>query len=240
MLNIQAYGLYKGLTPEKLVTEKAKFANSAVIKADVEYFKSKIAAMETPDDFLKNYRVFKFALTAYNMETQLDYPFRIKTIMKDDPSNSAALVNRMSDPSYREINKAFDFFNSGVAKLKDAAFIDSLVKKYSEAKYESSLGDISPNVSAALYFDRKIGGVTNAYQIIGDPVLFDVVKTALNIPNAAVQGKVERLKAWIEKDLDMTRLSDKAYIRKITERFLVLKDVETRKSEGNGLLDMFA
>jgi hypothetical protein len=53
-------------------------------------------------------------------------------------------------------------------------------------------------------------------------------------------GNIERLKVMIESKLDMSRLNDSKYVKGLVERFLVLKDVETRQSQGGGLINMFA
>lgn len=235
-----AYPVYRSLTPEVRTNGAAKMAKNGLVKSDIAYFREKAAKVTSLDDFLKDYRLLKFALTAYNLQDQLQYPARIKTILKDDASDRNSLVRRMTSVGYREINAAFDFFNKGVDKLKDASFVDEVVKKFTAARYEESLGEISPQLSDALYFERKIGAAKNGYEVIGDPILFGVVKTALSVPGSAVGGKIERLKAWVEKGLDMKRLNEPAYVKKIVERFLVLKDVETRQSQGGGLIDIFA
>jgi len=99
---------------------------------------------------------------------------------------------------------------------------------------------MNPTLTDGLYFERKIKSVTSGYQIISDPVLFPVIKTALNIPNAAVTGSIERLNEWIERDFDLTRVNDTKYIRGIVNRFLVLKDVQAKLASGSPLLDIFA
>ncbi|CAN1547290.1 Protein of unknown function DUF1217 [Rhabdaerophilaceae bacterium] len=235
-----AYPVYRTLTAEVRASGAEKMAKDGVVKADIAYFRAKVAKIATPDEFLKDYRLLKFALAAYNLEDQLQYPARIKAIMKDDPTDPTSLVRRMTSAGYREINAAFDFFSKGVTKLKDASFVDEVVKKFTVSRYEQSLGAINPELSDAVYFERKIGAVRNGYEIIGDPILFDVVKTALSVPGNAVGGKIERLKAWVEKGLDMKRLNEPAYVKKIVERFLVLKDVENRRVSGSGLIDIFA
>jgi Protein of unknown function (DUF1217) len=237
---ISAFALYKSFTPERLAAGQARYAKSGNVKAEIAYFQSKAASVETVDAFLKDYRLLKFALTAHGMESQLQYPARIKTVLKDDPSSATALVNKMSDTSYRTINAAFDFFKSGVAKLKDPAFVANLVEKYTGATYEQSLGELNPALTDALYFKKKIGAVKNGYEIIGDKTMFNIIRTAFNIPKGAVAGDLALLKAKIEKVVDMTKLGDSAYVNKITERFLVLSDVEQQKSEGNPLLDLLA
>jgi Protein of unknown function (DUF1217) len=237
---VSGYTLFKTLTPANMAAGQARLAKSGVVKADIDYFRANIGKVKTPDEFLKDYRLLKFALTAYQMEDQLNYPARIKQILKDNPNDSASLVNRMTNATYKTMNADFNFFRGGVAKLSDKAFIDQLVSKYASAQYQTTVSNGNSNVADALYFRDKIGSISNTYQIIGDAVLFGVVKTALNIPNAAVTGDVKRLKQWIEGKLDMKKLKDSTYVGKLLDRFLVLKDVETRKASGGGLLDMFA
>jgi Protein of unknown function (DUF1217) len=239
-LAVSGYTLFKSLTPANMAAGEARLAKGGAVKAEIDYFRANVGKMKTPDEFLKNYRLLKFALTAYQMEDQLNYPARIKQILKDNPNDSASLVNRMTNATYKTMNADFNFFKGGVAKLSDKAFIDQLVSKFSSSQYQSTVSAGNSNVADALYFRNKIGTVTNTYQIIGDAVLFGVVKTALNIPNAAVTGDVKRLKQWIEGKLDMKKLKDTTYVNKMLDRFLVLKDVETRKSSGGGLIDMFA
>lgn len=237
---ISAYPLYRQLTPAYIEQQTSKMAKSATVQREVDYFRQKLEKISTPDEFLKDYRLLKFALTAYGLEDQLEYPARIKQIMKDDPADSKALVNRMTSAGYREINSAFEFFKKGLSKVKDPGFQNTLIEKYNKARYEISLGEINPNISDALYFERMIGKVRNGYEIIGDKVLFNVAKTALNLPPGAVSTKVERLKKLIEEKLDMSKINDPAYIKKLTTRFLVLKDAEAQKGSSNGLIDIFA
>lgn len=237
---ISAYPLYRQLTPAYVSQQTAKMAKSATVQSEIAYFKKKVETIKTPDEFVKDYRLLKFALTAYGLEDQLQYPARIQQIMKDDPEDPRALVRRMTSVGYREINAAFDFFKSGVTKLKDPNFQQTLIAKYTSQRYEISLGEINPNISDALYFERMIGKAKNGYEVIGDKVLFEVAKTALNMPPGAVTAKVERLRQWIEREMDFKRLNDPAYVKKLSHRFLMLKDVEAQKGSSRGLIDIFA
>ncbi|MCA3675282.1 MAG: hypothetical protein INF05_09765, partial [Methylobacterium sp.] len=65
-------------------------------------------------------------------------------------------------------------------------------------------------------------------------------RTALSLPSYVSASNIDRLKVMIESKLDMSRLKDTKYVKGLIERFLVLKDVETRQAEGGGLLNMFA
>lgn len=239
-LSFDAFAMFQRFNPTTLAADQGRFAKRGDVKNEIAYFREKVAKVTTPEEFMKDYRLMKFALSAFSMESQMDYPARIKAVLMGDRNDEKALVNRMSDSSYRSINRAFDFFNSGVKKLQNQSFINSLVENYVANQHEQSLSVMNSSLTDGLYFERKIKSVTSAYQIIGDPVLFPVIKTALNIPNAAVTGSIDRLKDWIERDFDLTRVNDTKYIRGIVNRFLVLKDVQAKLSAGNPLLDIFA
>lgn len=235
-----ALPLYKRLTPDFMTANTIKVSKSASVQTEVAYFKERVGKLENVDDFFKDSRLMRFALTAYSLEDQLQYPARIKQIMKGDASNPQALVRRMTSPGYREINAAFDFYNSGLTKLKSASFQAEITARYYSARNEQSISEMSPDLADALYFERMIGKARSGYDILGDPTLFAVAQKALNLPPQVSSSKIERLKLMIESKLDMKRLNETKYVKDLVERFLVLKDVETRKSAGGGLIDIFA
>lgn len=239
-VSISAFAVYKRLTPDFMATSTAKLAKSKSVQSEVDYFKDRVSRLQSVDDVFKDNRLMRFILKAYDLDDQMQYPARIKQIMKDDPTSPTALVRRMTNPGYREINAALDFFKSGLTKLKGEALQKDIITRYQSARNEEQVSQLSPNLEEALYFERKIGKVRNGYEILGDPVLFNVAKTALNLPSFVSASKIERLKDTIESKLDMTKLNDSKYIKGLIERFLVLKDVETRRNEGGGLVDMFA
>lgn len=237
---LSAYPLYQRLTPEFMAENTKKVSKSASVQNEVAYFKARVARIETVDDFLKDGRLLRFALKAYNLEDQLQYPARIKQIMKDDPTDPRALVQRMTSPGYREINGAFEFFKKGLTKLKSEAFQQEIVARYYAARNVDTLTETSPDLAEALYFERMIGKAKTGYDVLGDRVLFAVVIKALNLPVQAASTQIERLKTLIESKLDFKRLNEPKYVKSLVERYLILKDVESRRNEGGGLIDMFA
>ncbi len=235
-----AYPLYKRLTPEFMTANTIKVSKSADVKGEVAYFKARVARIEKVDDFFKDSRLMRFALTAFNLEDQMQYPARIKQIMKDDAGDPNALVRRMTSPGYREINAAFEFFKKGVTKLKTEAFQTEVIARYYSARNEKAISEMSPDLADALYFERMIGKVRSGYDILGDRILFGVAQKALSLPPAVSGSKIERLKLMIESKLDLTRVNDSKYVKGLVERFLVLRDVEARQSAGGGLINIFA
>jgi hypothetical protein len=239
-VSVPSFAVYKRLTPEFMAASTAKLAKSKSVQSEVEYFKNKVSRLQEVDDVFKDSRLMRFILQSYDLADQIQYPARIKQIMKDDPAASGTLLQRMTSPGYRDINAAMDFFKSGLTKLKSEALQADIIARYQSARNVDQVSQLSPNLEDALYFERKIGKVKNGYEILGDRALFNVARSALNLPPYVSAGNIERLKIMIESKLDMGKLNDSKYVKGLIERFLVLKDIETRQSEGGGLINMFA
>lgn len=239
-VRIPGIAVYSRLSKLNLDDEIAKFAKRQTIQKEITYFRSKIADLKSTDDFIKNPRLLNFALSAYGMESQAQYPARIKQVLMSDPADRYSVAQRMADERYRAIAVDFDFFNGGLAKFSNPAFMQFLESGYITAEYERDLGNLNPALSDAMYFRRTIGNLNKTQQLYGDNVLFDVVKEGLSIPNAAVTASVEQLTKRIEAGFDVTKAKDTAYVDKFVQRYLALKDSKAQQASGNLLLGLFA
>lgn len=236
---ISGIALYKRISSSNIEQEIAKFAERPLIKRKTEEFRAQVAEIETVDEFFKKYKVLQFALSAYGMESEARYPARIRQTMMSDPNDRYSVANRMADERYRQLAREFDFFNKGVDQLKDSNFVDYLVNGFVRNEFEKDAGTLNPDVTAALYFRRKAPQMTKTNQLYGDVQLFDVVKEALAIPSAAVNQPVAQLTARIERDFDVSRVGDKAYVDKFITRYLAMKDMNQQQSTSSTLTGIF-
>ncbi|EKE78808.1 DUF1217 domain-containing protein [Oceanibaculum indicum] len=183
----------------------AQFGQTAQVMREVEYFKKKAGSIESVDDLMKDRRLMNFALSAFSLESEAQYPGRLKKVLESDLDDNSSLANRLSDNRYREIAGAFDFANSGASKLQDAAFLEDLSQKYILNEFEKALGNNNPALREATYFLRNIGNVTSPYDILGDNVLRSVVTFTLNLPAQIAVQSVETQARLIEGRLDLEK-----------------------------------
>lgn len=182
-----------------------QFGQTAQVMREVEYFKKKAGSIESVDDLMKDRRLMNFALSAFSLESEAQYPGRLKKVLESDLDDNSSLANRLSDNRYREIAGAFDFANSGMSKLQDAAFLEDLSQKYILNEFEKALGNNNPALREATYFLRNIGNVTSPYDILGDNVLRSVVTFTLNLPAQIAVQSVETQARLIEGRLDLEK-----------------------------------
>jgi Protein of unknown function (DUF1217) len=231
--------LFSRYTTGNLEAEIEKFAKRPNIKRQIEEFREGVAKLKTPEDFFKNYKVMKFALSAYGMESQVQYPARIKQVLMSDPDDRRSVANRMADERYRQIMVDFGFVKEGMANLQDPKYVDFLVNGFVTTEFEKDAGNLNPAVTEALYFRRKIGKLTKTNQLYADVQLFDVVKEALAIPSSAVNMPVKQLTEQVERGFDVTRVGDSAYVDKFIKRYLAMKDMGGQQASGSALIGIF-
>ncbi len=132
----------------------AAFRNGGPVKNEIDYFRSAIAKVDNPDDLVKDYRLFRFVLSAYGLDSQINAQALMKKVLSEDWTDTQSIANKLVDPHYREIAKAFDFHFEGDAKLQKADFLDGVVDRYVTTEFEKSTENTNPGVRLALYFKR--------------------------------------------------------------------------------------
>jgi hypothetical protein len=228
---LPALGLFQRLSKGDSTKQTAQFAQSPAVKKEIDYFRQQAAKVTKPEDFFKDQRLMKFALSAYSLEAEQQYPARIQKIMMSDPTDKKALANRMADPRYSEINKDFGFGQTGIANLKLTSFIDKVVAKYTTNEYEKKLGEQNPALREAAYFKRKIGEVKDVYGILGDKVLRAVVMDTLRIPPETANQSVEKQAELVKKGFKIDKIKDKAYVESFLKRFVVTRDQQAQQAD---------
>lgn len=216
---------------EKLV---AKFADSPAVQKEVAYFRDKVAKLKSVDDIFKDRRLLQFVLSAYSLESEIQYPARIKAVMLSKLSDPNALANRMRDPRYREVASELLLGDLGLFNLQTGVVTDKVVDRYVTNEYEKNLGKQNPALREAAYFKRRIASATSAYDILGDNVLRNVVTTTLGLPREIAIQSVEKQAALVERGFRLDKVKDTAYVDRFVRRFLIAKDSQAANEQGGG------
>lgn len=231
----------KALLQEKTAPEKAsvstvyefdgtdfqKFRERKDLQKDIEYFKENIGSITSVDDLFesRNHRLLKFILTAYDMESEAQYPGKMRKILESDLTDMDSLANRFKDPRFQQLTKDLSLNPLGVTKLKLGSTIQDIITRYERLAYEKHLDEQAPGVRAAIEFNRRLKDVTLTVQLLGDNVLREVVTVANNIPKELAYQEVDSQVAAVERKVDLNTLkSDQNEVEKMVIRYLTFKD----------------
>lgn len=207
--------------------EFQKFRERKDIQKDIEYFKENIGSINTVDELFesRNHRLLKFVLSAYDMETEAQYPGKIRKILESDLSDPDSLANRFKDPRFQQLAKDLSLNVMGVTRLKLGSTIQDITTRYERVSYEKHLDEQAPGVRAAIEFNRRIKDVTLTVQLLGDNVMREVVTVANNIPKEIAYQEVESQVTAVERKVDLNTLkSDQNEVEKMVMRYLTFKD----------------
>ena len=191
-------------------TQLDAFAKQAKMQKDVEYFKSKIGQIESPEQLVKDRRLLTFVTSAFGLDGEEKFGGKIRKILESDLKDTKSFANRQIDPRFKQLAEAFKFKEFGTFYLKQSLFVNDVANRYVRNEFEKSLGDKNPALREAAYFLRTIGNVKDSFQILGDKVLRAVVTTALGLPPQIVNQSVEKQKALIDAKLDIKKFAKEA------------------------------
>jgi hypothetical protein len=202
--------------------EKARFVKEPEVAREIEYFKANISKVVTPADLVKDRRLLGVVLEAYGLGGDVNSQARIRKVLEEGSLEPKALANKLVDPRYLELTKAFAFDLLGNAKLKDAEFVQSVVDRYTTAKFEGAVGDSNPALQRAMYFKRKMPTITSWFQVLADKALFEVVKTTLGLPTEFSKVDVDRQVDVLESKIGLNKLKDPAGLDGYAKRYLAI------------------
>ena len=201
----------------------AAVAQRPDVARDSVYYLAHIGGVKTVDGFIKDDRLFTFAMKAYGLKDMVYGKAFMRKVLTEgiDGKNSFAL--QLADPRFKEFAAAFNFARYGSTATVFTAAQQGSVDKYIRVELESQAGSTDQGLQLALYFQRKAPGVTSVYGLMGDVALYKVVQTALGLPAAFSNVDIDKQAAFISGKLNLDSLKTSAgldsFILKFTARW---------------------
>ena len=191
---------------------------------ETAYFRDNIGDVESIDDLLGDTRLLDFALHAFRLEGLGLSRTELTKLIEGGVSDPDSPANKHDDKNVAKFVASFDFMKLGEKTTTYVAARDEAISGYMRQKLEENAGNDNEGVRLALYFQRKAPNITSFYQVLGDPALAEVVRTALGFPEAMAQADIDRQVAAIDKRLDIEDFTDPKKLEKFLSRFSAMWD----------------
>src|SRR5688572_24138148 len=111
--------------------------NDTMVKRDTEHYLANISKVKTIDAFVKDYRLFSYAMKAYGLEDMIYAKAFVKKLLTEGVKDPSSMANKMTDPRYKEFAKAFDFAAKGDKATSEASATTVAVSKYYQQTLEN-------------------------------------------------------------------------------------------------------
>lgn len=207
-----------------------RIASDPVNQRLADYYREKIGEVASVEEFMGDYKLYSYAMTAYGLEDQIDSRALIRKVLESDLSDEESFANKLSDERYRDFAKAFNFTAAATETEPTAqtnAQLQVMVESYSEHRVKAGQA-IAGNAN---YFMENIAKVKTVSQFLADEKLFTVALEAAGI-DASVASE-----SFIRDVLTGTKADEMA--KKGDSRYLLLAAMlpfdETGRAPAEGL-----
>jgi hypothetical protein len=207
-------------------------------KRETEYYLANITKVKSIDDFMKDDRLYKYAMKAFGLSDMSYAKAFMKKVLKEGIDDSDSFANKLSDKRYYDFAKTFDFVGFGDTTTVFTRAQQGVVDKYNRQVLEEDAGEQNEGVRLALYFQRKAPDITNYYQVLADPALSAVVRTALNLPDAFASADIDKQAAFFESKFPIEDLQDPEKLSTFMKRFTTMYEIQNPTSTASTSLSV--
>ncbi len=191
---INTYTSYQ-LIARDLGKALSRVEDQPTVERETEYYLKNITKVKSVDEFVKNDRLFKYAMKAHGLENMSYAKAFIAKALKEGVANKDSFANKLSDKRYAEFVKSFNF-----AELGDKATVFNKAQQGAVDKYlaQVKLGGGNPNSPAVQqevqYYLDNIVKVKSAKDLMSDTRLYAFAMKSFaieaSIPNKEMMEKV--------------------------------------------------
>ncbi|TCP89194.1 uncharacterized protein DUF1217 [Rhizobium sp. PP-CC-2G-626] len=207
-------------TSLKRVTEKPDVAR------ETEYYLAHIGNVKSIDDFFADPRLYDYAMKAHGLEDMGYAKAFMRKVLTEGVASDDAFANKLSDSRYTDLVKSLNFAADGAAATASDKARKGVTEKYARQTLEQDAGEDNAGVRLALYFERMAPGVTNAFGLLADEALAQVVRTIMQVPDAFAAADIDKQADAVSKAIDLKDLQDPQKMSKLMERFTALWELD--------------
>jgi hypothetical protein len=197
---------------------------------DIAAFIAGVNSAKSVSAALSNPAVLKVLLTANGLGDQIGYTALAQQALTSNLADSSSLANSLPDTSWKSAAQTYQFATAGLSVLKQPSVLQTVAIVYAEVQWRDSLDAANPGLSNALTFRSQAASITSVDQILGDPVMRDVVTTALGLPLEIAVQPLEAQEKAITSQLDISQFKSPKFVEQFIQRYLVAEAANATSS----------
>lgn len=195
-----------------------RVASQDTVARDAKYYAENIGNVGSVDEFLDDYRLFSYAMTAHGLDEMIYAKAFMKQVLESDLSDPNSYANLLTDDRYKNFAGAFNFATSGGTPIaQSAAQQEEFLELYDrsllamdssiaeETRYYKVMMAQVDHVDDILQNDRLRRYIFDSLGIDDTRYSYDVVRRAMssdkNDPDSYTNTVLAQQKANLEQTL---------------------------------------
>jgi hypothetical protein len=196
------------------------------VQVETRYFKERFAKILSIDAFIKDRRLFAYALRAFGLDDKLQATALMRRVLEQGVNKPNALAHTLNDRRMLDFAKAFDFVGKGAAALTTSENIEVVVGRYVDEAMRTTQGRQNPGVELALYFRDKAPKLTSIYGLLADKKLLEVVQTALDLSPRMSSQQIDTQARLLKAKISLSDFTDPQKLARFLSRFASMYDLK--------------
>lgn len=214
------------------------YTKSPQVRNDRDYLIEKFAQPTSVEDFLKDTRLVRATMTAFDLSGEEWKKGFIKKVLEEVGNPDSTFLQRLNNSKYTAFAKALTPVNGKIDLSEEK--IAAIAVSFERSSFELAIGNVDDSMRLSLNYNDEIGVMTAngasddtiAYRILGDVPVYTMLKTALNLPSDTsklpVERQAEMIKSSLKKVLGVSKLSEISspeLIDKMVVRYHAMKSI---------------
>jgi hypothetical protein len=229
------------LAQQEQTTDVALEAKQPQVANAITEFTTAVANATSIQSALSNPAVQQVLLTANGLSSYVGETALAQKLLLSDPSDPNSLVNQFGDSTWLSTVQTYNFAKNGLAELQNPKVVSALTDGYAEVQWRQSLDQATPGLSNALTFLSQASSIKSVNDIMDDMTNFQVVTTALGIPEEIVNQDASAQQTAITSRLDFSKLQDRNYVTSLADQYLLtMQESSSSSTSDSTSLDALA
>lgn len=194
------------------------YTNSPQVRNDRDYLIEKFSQPISVEDFLKDSRLVRVTMTAFDLSGEEWKKGFIKKVLEEVNDPESTFLARLNNSKYTALANALK--PAGETISLDVDDLAAMAVRFETNSFEVAVGEVDDTMRLSLNYKSEITSIVGsgasedsiAYRLMADIPTYTVVKAALNLPSDVsklpVERQAEMIKAGMKKVLGVSKLSE--------------------------------
>ncbi|MGI6851739.1 DUF1217 domain-containing protein [Mesorhizobium sp. 1B3] len=178
---INTYTSYKLITRD-LAKSIDRIEAQPMIKRETEYYLANIGKVKSIDEFLKNDRLFRYAMKAHGLEDMAYAKAFMRKALEGGISDQNSFANKLTDKRYAEFVRTYNFADFGGDATSYNVTNQGTVARYTLWAAQAGVEPDNPVLKEHnAYFAANIGKVKSIKEFVENDQLFEYAMKAYGL-----------------------------------------------------------
>jgi len=196
-------------------------AAQPTVQHTITAFTQAVTGAKTVAQILANPTVMKVLLTANGMSDMVGYTALVTKVLTSNLADPNSLANTLPDTRWKTLAQTYDFATNGLSGIQNPTTLATIANGYAQVTWQTTQDSVTPGLSNALAFKTKAATITSVDQVLGDPIMRDVITTALGIPKQIAFQTLNAQEQAISTRIDLKKFQDPKFVESFVQQYLI-------------------